>query len=310
MAKGYSIVAYTDHQAFVTHNDLSDENFLALNGYEIDIPEDKPWGERAKTCHFCLIALDKDRTVQNLYHDSIYIDQNADRVDVATDRPPFKRVYDCEAISAVMTEARNDGFFVTYNHPVWSLETNDEYLHYHGMHAMEMVNYGSYITGHAEHNETLFDNILHNGESIYCIAADDNHNVFDAENPRSDSFGAFTVIKAESLEYGAVTKALLDGHFYASEGPEIYELYYDTEDSSFHIKTSESVRIVKTTGERYNSIRTPARWGETITEGVFGIGRLTDGYVRFVVRDRDGKEAYTNPYSVEEILEKAALSRE
>ena len=30
---GYSIVAYTDHDVFLTHNHLTDENFLALNGF-------------------------------------------------------------------------------------------------------------------------------------------------------------------------------------------------------------------------------------------------------------------------------------
>ena len=39
MSRGYSIVAYTDHQLFVRHNDLTDENFLALNGYEADVTE-------------------------------------------------------------------------------------------------------------------------------------------------------------------------------------------------------------------------------------------------------------------------------
>ena len=57
MAQGYSIVAYTDHQAFVTHNDLSDENFLALNGYELDIGEGKVEGRTSKTCHICFVSL-------------------------------------------------------------------------------------------------------------------------------------------------------------------------------------------------------------------------------------------------------------
>lgn len=304
MERGYSIVAYTDHQVFVTHNDLADENFLPLNGYEIDIPEDKPWDEHAKTCHFCLIALDKDRTVQNLYHDSIFIDKNSDKADVAKDRPPFVRVYDTEAISKIMNEARNDRFFVTYNHPVWSLESNDEYLRYHGMHAMEIVNYGSYVTGHEEHNGILYDNMLHNGEKIYCIAADDNHNVRDIAHPLSDSFGAFTVIIAEKLEYETVTQALLDGDFYASEGPEIYELYLDTDDNKIHVKTSEAVRVVMTTGERYNSIRSANVMGETITEAVFSFSKQEHDYIRFIVRDREGREACTNAYYVTDIMKK------
>ena len=38
-ANGYSVVAYTDHEVFITHNELKDEAFLPLNGYEIGIKE-------------------------------------------------------------------------------------------------------------------------------------------------------------------------------------------------------------------------------------------------------------------------------
>ncbi|MBQ9133249.1 MAG: PHP domain-containing protein, partial [Clostridia bacterium] len=35
-AKGYSIVAYTDHFLLVPHNELTDDDFLALNAVELD----------------------------------------------------------------------------------------------------------------------------------------------------------------------------------------------------------------------------------------------------------------------------------
>ena len=35
--KGYFVVAFTDHEVFVPHNDLTDENFLAINSYEIAV---------------------------------------------------------------------------------------------------------------------------------------------------------------------------------------------------------------------------------------------------------------------------------
>ena len=302
-AQGYSIVAYTDHQVFITHNELADESFLPLNGYEIDIPEDKPWGVSTKTCHFCLIALDKNRTLQKIYHDSIFIDRNADKVNIAKNIPPIKRIYNPDIISSIMQSARDDGFFVTYNHPVWSLESNGEYLKYHGMHAVEIVNYSSYVTGHEERNGILYDNMLHNGENIYCVATDDNHNVHDIDSPRCDSFGGFTMIKAEKLEYETITKALVDGHFYASEGPQIYELYYDTTNSMFHIKTSEVVRVVRTMGERYNTTCATTN-GKTFTETTIGLGKTNDGYVRFIVRDKEGREAYTHAYNMSDILSK------
>ena len=64
---GYSIVAYTDHQAFVTHNDLRDADFLPMNGYELDFTELKREdGKSSKTCHLCFVALDEDKKLQKI----------------------------------------------------------------------------------------------------------------------------------------------------------------------------------------------------------------------------------------------------
>ena len=35
MQHGYSVVAYTDHDVFIPHNDLTDDKFIALNAMEI-----------------------------------------------------------------------------------------------------------------------------------------------------------------------------------------------------------------------------------------------------------------------------------
>lgn len=41
---GYSIVAYTDHELLIPHDELTDENFLALHGFELEINEEnKEW---------------------------------------------------------------------------------------------------------------------------------------------------------------------------------------------------------------------------------------------------------------------------
>lgn len=40
-SKGYSVVAYTDHDILIPHDELNDENFLALHGFEMEINEPK-----------------------------------------------------------------------------------------------------------------------------------------------------------------------------------------------------------------------------------------------------------------------------
>ena len=60
-SRGYSIVAYTDHDVMVAHPELDDENFLALTGYEIEVTEtwDGPFANK-KTAHMCFIAMSRD----------------------------------------------------------------------------------------------------------------------------------------------------------------------------------------------------------------------------------------------------------
>ena len=69
--------------------------------------------------------------------------------------------------------------------------------------------------------------MLRDGKRMYCIRADDNHNHESA--PDWDSGGAWVMIKAEKLEYRTITKALEDGNFYASQGPEIIICGWKTE---------------------------------------------------------------------------------
>ena len=37
--RGYSIVAFTDHRTYGYHPELTDENFIALAGIEVDVSE-------------------------------------------------------------------------------------------------------------------------------------------------------------------------------------------------------------------------------------------------------------------------------
>ncbi len=297
MERGYSIIAFTDHDIFIPHNDLTDDNFLALNGYEIEVgfTYDIKFRE-LKICHFCLIALDPEMNTQYFYHRTRPVNFkdeyrhliNADEktLDFETERTP-------ECISMMMKTARDNGFFVTYNHPTWSLENYTDYINYHNMHAMEICNYGCVVSGHPEYNERVYDDMLRAGKKIYCIGTDDNHNC----NGDEDSFGAFTVIKAENLEYKTVADALVKGNFYASQGPEIFELYY--EDEKVYVKCSDAKTIrLSTDGRRVKRFEAPC--GETINEAVFEL-TPDDKYIRITIVDAEGKHANTNAYFCDEL---------
>jgi len=300
---GYSVVAFTDHDIMVPHNDLTDEDFLALNGYEIEVnqAEKQPCGE-FKCCHFCLVALEPDNDLNVCYHRSQYVWGNAlafrPTQHIREDEPDYVREYSTGRISDMMKKAREAGYFVTYNHPVWSLEEYPDYIGYENMNAFEMVNYSCLSMGFEDDNGRVYNDMLRSGKRLFCIAADDNHNGAPDDSPNSDSFGGSTMIAAEKLEYRTVTRALEEGRFYArggnhfEPGPEILGLFY--EDGKVTIKTSPAREISLITSLRHCQCRRTLP-GECVEEASFILPKNTQWF-RLVVADQKGLKSYTNAY--------------
>ena len=292
-AKGYSVLAITDHNVFLPHNDLTEADFLMLNGIEYNAD---PKDDSRRTCHFCAIARDPETVIQPLFHRTAYCIHGAieARKQVKFDEslPDYERVYSCEGISEMMKTCRDAGFFVTYNHPAWSLERYPEYMGYEGMHAMEMVNYGCTEAGYPDTNETVYDDMLMGGKRLYCIGTDDNHSV------GHDAFGAYTVIGASELTYRTVTDALFDGRFYASTGAAIEEMYI--EDGKLYVKTPPVREIRVFTGARYSACRYGTR-ENPVTELCFDVADPRCRYFRVTVTDLDGDHAFSRAYYPKEL---------
>ena len=303
MAHGYSVVAYTDHDIMIPHDDLADENFLPLHGYEMEV--NAIWDgdfSLTKTCHMCLIALEPDNLKQACWHRETYLFGNApkyrEQAQFYEEEPDHVRVYTPQCISDMMQKGREKGFFVTYNHPVWSMEDREQYINYHNMHAMEICNYSCLRGGYDDYVPVIYDEMLRSGKRIYCIATDDNHNHGGVSGPNCDSFGGFTMIKAEKLDYRTITSALEKGHFYASQGPEIKSLWY--EDGKIHIECAPVKTIVFSFGtRRAHTIHAPE--GEYLTSAEADVADNSI-YVRVTVTDENGKPANTNAYFVDELM--------
>ncbi|MBO4572644.1 MAG: CehA/McbA family metallohydrolase [Clostridia bacterium] len=299
-SRGYSIIAYTDHDVLISHDDLNDENFLALHGYEMEVTEDKPLDFRfLKTCHMCLIALDKDNMTQVCWHRSKYLFGNAakykDKVVFDESKPDFERVYSPECINEIVKAAHEHGFFITYNHPRWSLERYPDYMSYDGFDAMEILNGTSFMGGFPDLNDGVYDDMLTKGKKLYCIATDDNHNFWPPEHALCASFCGFVMIKADKLEYSAVTSALKNGEFYCSRGPEIYELY--VEDGFVHVRFSPCKTAALSCANRRTFCVGAKNDSEYIDQATFPLTE-GDGYFRITITDDKGKSAYTNAYFI------------
>ena len=225
--KGYSILAITDHEAPYDHTALSTDDFLMLTGYEAYI---RP----SPTCEFDLF---KPEIHLNLLakdpHNTAIIgwDPNFCKympLEVAEHQREHKgdlgpRKYSREYIQRFIDTARASGYLVTYNHPCWSMEAEEDTLSYDGCFSLEVFNTGSEKISGYECNMALYDKFLRKGKFLYVHGADDNHNKAPFGDLMCDSFGSWTQILAEELTYPAVIRALEEGRFYATTGPEIWE---------------------------------------------------------------------------------------
>ena len=289
-SEGYSVVAYTDHDIMIPHLELCDDEFIALTGYEVEINQTSQDTDSLykKVCHMCFVAKTPDIKNQVCWHREKYLFGNApqyqDKACFNESLPDFERIYTPECINEMIKRAKEGGYFVTYNHPTWSLEEYPDYMAYEGMDAMEIVNYACIVSGYPEYNARVFDDMLRGGKKVYCVAADDNHSM-------ANSCGGFVMISADALEYCKITKALEEGKFYASEGPIIDELWY--EDGKLHIKCSPVRQICFCCGKRRT--RSQSANGELLTEAVFELPPEY-GYVRVSLIDESGKHADTQAY--------------
>ncbi len=275
--RGYQIVAYTDHHHCVNHSDLNDEDFLALVGFEVDINQQSSrLTNAAKTYHF------------NLYDTDPAVPKEITQ--------PQQRYEDIGYINRYINEMAGRGFLVCYNHPYWSVQNYDDYKDLRGCFAMEIYNHGCELEGLYGYNPQAYDEMLRTGNRLYCVATDDNHNRAEPDSWYWDSCGGFTMIKAESLSYGAVIDALRRGHFYASTGPEIHEIYI--EDGVLHIACSEVDKIYVLTEGRRCHIEV-SEGGAPLRGASFRLNGQ-EGYVRVHCRDKNGNHADSNAYFLEQ----------
>lgn len=316
MKNGYSVVAFTDHDRYYSHNDLTDEKFLALNGFELEYYY-VPWVQ--KTAHFCFIAKEPDNPalgysvpgsfsfITKLHENDL--DPEEGGLLYTVECPGRK--YTPEYINADIRRAKELGFYITYNHPAWSLESYPDYSTYKNVDAFEISNYGCVLAGYDDDDGRVYDDLLRLGNRIPCIASDDNHNESPDGDIKSDSYGAYTMLAADRLDYASVIRALENGDFYAcakvnpgaGECPEIKNLYI--EDGYVHIETSPAANIAIIKDVRPFGI-VLAKAGIPVTSAAFKIQTADSGsadktltecqWFRIVVTGMNGCKAYTRAY--------------
>ena len=305
-ANGYSIVAFTDHDILIPHKELKDDSFLPLNGLEFTLVspgEEAGLPGKHPTIHLCMIGLEEDNITMPLYHREKYIKYHPETVrhllKVDETLPNYERGFEIQDVNEVIATARNNGFFVTYNHPGWSHDDPRRILSYEGLNALEVYNSLFVKLGYDDRNEYLYDAMLRAGQRVFPIAADDNHNKYPLGHKLCNTFCGWTQIEAEKLDYRSVTKALEEGSYYISTGPAIHSLRI--EEDSILIECDPAERIIVRHGTE--RLQRKDAEEEMITSASFKL-RPESGWFRVTVYDKNGSFAMTRPYYPEEYTTK------
>ena len=297
--KGYSIVAFTDHEIIVKHNELSDDTFLALTSCELSVTETTPDGAfpYKKTYHLNFLSKDPERDVFSAFSASHVMSRSREYVTEEMRQYQYPYEYSVECINDIIARCNEEGFLVTYNHPVWSGQNYLDYADLKGLWGIEVYNTGCAINGYPDTVQPLTD-LLRKGERIVPLATDDAHSLCDC-------FGGWVMVCADALEYGAVMEALEKGEMYSSTGPEIKEL--SIEDGVLHVVTSEAVKIYFNTECRTQGcVRAEA--GKTLCEANFDLNPYLANvrspeaaFVRVTVQDANGNCAWSRAYFSNEL---------
>lgn len=273
---GYNIIAYSDHNSLTPHPELKDSDFLPITAMEPGISCEVNWPiENNINCYS-----------KQTYHLNFYSKKE--------DRDHFfeyEKIYTVENINAIIAKANAEGFLVQYNHPRWSQQESNHFTDLKGLWGFEIYNTGCDIEFANGYGDEEYTQLLRRVQNVVPVATDDNHNNYPVDDPLSDSFGGFTMIKAENLEYDTVISAMEKGDLYASTGPIINEIY--VENGEIHVVTEPCCAVILRAQNRlHKAVRSHT---DSLTHTVFEI-KDDYAYVRFELLNTHGNKAMTRAY--------------
>jgi len=277
--RGYSFIVISDHEMYFNSTALDSDDFIVYPGIEWAVEEPKD-GFKGHHLHGLLGTpemVEAAAASGKLIPHGTYLDKYE-----------WKSP---QTIQRAIDTLRDTGNLVMYNHPIWSRLELDDLLNVHGYFALEIYNWDCEVgdgTGLATH---YWDLLLRRGLKIYGIASDDSHGDYADSSPRSGLFGGWIVVAAKRLDRESIAEALVQGSFYSSNGPDIFE--YELDGDEIHVKCSPVKRINMISYERRGTTKLAGK-GEYVTEATFRLFG-DEIFARIECIDEFGRTAWSNP---------------
>ena len=178
------------------------------------------------------------------------------------------------------------GAFVVAAHPQWFTMTDRDVEQLGPIHALEIFNASCADDNDTADSAYMLDILLARGRRLSACATDDAHFVLNTR----DREAGWVMVKSETLDPDALVTALKSGDYYSSTGPVIHDLVIEP-GKRLWLRCSPANRVFLMGG--------PAKYtvvGEQgVTEAEFDLSGWQSSYLRVLVRDGEGRKAWTTP---------------
>jgi len=267
---GYHFLVMTDHNFLTSVDGLNallgaDERFLILPGEEVTDGVDR------KPLHVNGLAVESLVQPQGGGTIAEAIQRNVDAIREARGVPHLNHPNFGWAVTAAdIIKVKNDKLFEVYNgHP-------------------QVNNLGG---GDAQSLEDMWDAVLSSGKLLYGLATDDAHHFKRSGDPSAAGPGrGWVMVRAPRLGGREILAALEGGEFYASTGVVLDDVQVTSTRYSITIAVEGTSRYTTCfIGKNGRVLQTTsANPAEYVIRG-------DEGYVRAVVQESNGKQAWAQP---------------
>ena len=198
---------------------------------------------------------------------------------------------------AAAQAARDAGALVFAAHPYWCGLTSAEVAELGDITGTEVYNSSCRYIG-KEYNMNNWDELLDAGSRPgWALAVDDCH------NPGTFGMG-WTMVAAKKCTPEALLKAVREGQFYSTEGPEFTRI--EVKDGRFIAEFSPATTAVLVGKRASGHCETAPRWPlpgnekGIVTSMDVDLSHFQPGsYIRCQIKDANGKMAWSMPYFIE-----------
>jgi hypothetical protein len=195
----------------------------------------------------------------------------------------FERPKENETGPELAKRAREAGAFVSIPHPHWYQLQIEDGIALAAAQAVEVYNHTSFVHTSRGDGAVFLDSMLSLGRRLNVIAVDDSH------WKNGDVFGAWLMVKSETLTPTALLNALHQGNFYSSQGPQFNNITITDGFLEIECSPCNSISVVGTVSSNQH------KHGQNITSAQLDLSKFKDSWCRVVISDFLGKCAWSNP---------------